>query len=71
MFNPKKQLKMKKLALLATVFAALTFTSCGNGKEEGENGDTTAVAEDTATSTEPAVEEPTVDTTMADTAAAE
>jgi hypothetical protein len=71
MFNPKKQLKMKKVFLMATLFAAVTFTSCGGKKEgEGENSDTTAVAEDT-TASEPAVEEPAMDTTAADTASAE
>ncbi|HLP11034.1 MAG TPA: hypothetical protein VK177_03820 [Flavobacteriales bacterium] len=53
---------MKKVFLLATVFAALTFTSCGGGKEEATESDSTAVTEDT-TATEDVVEEPVDDTT--------
>lgn len=54
---------MKKLAILASMFAVVTLASCGGGKtEEGENTDSTA------TSAEPKTEEPTtpeVDTTAA------
>ena len=71
MFNPKKQIKMKKLTLLATMFAALTFASCGGGKEgEGDGTDSTAVTEDSV-AVEDVVEDVVEDTTAVDTAAAE
>lgn len=62
---------MKKLAILATMFAAVTLASCGGAKEgEGENTDSTAVeAEATTETTEEVVEEPAADTAAADTAA--
>ena len=42
---------MKKLAILATMFAAVTLASCGGAKEEGEatEGDSTAVEAEATT----------------------
>ncbi len=55
---------MKKLTLLATMFAALTFASCGGSKEEGTDSDSTDVATDT-TAVEEVIEDVAVDTTAA------
>lgn len=62
---------MKKLAILASMFAVVTLASCGGGEnKEGENTDSAATATEPTTVEEPTT--PEVDTTAAaDTTAAE
>lgn len=56
---------MKKLAILATMFAAVTLASCGNKAEEGtENTDSTATEAPVEVEETPAP----VDTVAVDTA---
>lgn len=68
MFNPKSDQIMKKLAILASMFAVVTLSSCGGDKAaEGENTDSTATATEPTT---PEETTPEVDTTATvDTAA--
>ena len=62
---------MKKVTLLAAMLVALTFASCGGGKDaEAEKTDSTEATTDDAV-VEDVVEDIAVDTAAVDTAAAE